>query len=71
MKEGFSKKYINYNKEDGKFYNNFYFDDFKLIIKIPLTGKEEEKRDIKIEQLTFTNGVYLLSYQYQLISFFE
>jgi len=36
--------------------------DFKLIVKIPLTGKEEEKRDVKIEQFTFANGAYLLSY---------
>ena len=62
MKESFSKKFINYNEEDGKLYDNFYLDDFKLIIKIPLTGKEEEKRDVKIEQFTFASGVYLLSY---------
>ena len=62
MKEGFSKKFINYIKEDGKLYDNFYLDDYKLIIKIPLTGKEEEKHDVKIEQFTFASGVYLLSY---------
>jgi hypothetical protein len=62
MKEGFSKYFINFNKEDGKVYNNFYLDDFKLIIRCPLTGKEEEKSDIKIEPFTFASGVYLLSY---------
>jgi hypothetical protein len=62
MREGFIKKFIDYNKEDGKFYNNFYFDDFKLIIKIPLTGKKDEKNDIQTEQLSFASNVYLLTY---------
>ncbi|TFG23714.1 MAG: hypothetical protein EU533_02880 [Promethearchaeota archaeon] len=62
MKGHFSKKFIDYNKDDGNFYNNFYLDELKLVIKLPLTGKEEEKRGIQIEKFTIDNDVYLISY---------
>jgi len=56
------KRFIDFNKDTNLFYNNFYLNDFKIIIKIPLIEKENSQLEIEIEKFSIVNDIYLTSY---------
>ncbi len=53
---------MDYNKDEDRFYNNLYFNDYNLVIKLPLIEKIDKKLDVKIESFSIENAVYLTSY---------
>ena len=55
-------KFIDYDKNTNIFYNNFYLDDAKIVIKIPLIKKGNNSEDIRIEKFDLAKYTYLLSY---------
>ncbi|MFX1392843.1 MAG: hypothetical protein ACFFAH_04630 [Promethearchaeota archaeon] len=55
-------KFIDFDKIRRKFYNNIYLDDFKIVVKMPLTKENNSKEDIKIEEFDLTKYTYLLAY---------
>ena len=55
-----TRKFIDFDKNRRKFYNNLYLDDAKLVIKIPLIGEKGE--ELKVEKFDLTKYTYLLSY---------
>ncbi|TXT57147.1 MAG: hypothetical protein BAJALOKI2v1_530011 [Promethearchaeota archaeon] len=57
------KKFIDFDKNEKVFFDNFYLDDEKLVIKIPLSAVEENpKEDLKIEHFNLAKYVYLTAY---------
>jgi hypothetical protein len=61
MEEVCCKRFIDYSKDEGQFYDNLYFDDYNLVIKLPLIEKTDKKRDVKFKRFSLKNTVYLTS----------
>jgi hypothetical protein len=57
-------KYVDFNKDNGVFYDNLYLSDMKFVIKIPFRDSREEREihNIKIEKFTLTDSIYLFNY---------
>jgi hypothetical protein len=57
-------KYVDFNKNNGVFYDNLYLSDMKFVIKTPLRDSREEREidNIKIEKFTLTDSIYLFNY---------
>jgi len=60
----FVNKFIDFNKNERIFYNNLYLDEYKLVIKIPLSlaYKKGIINDIKIEEFNLADSIYFFSY---------
>ncbi len=56
------QKFIDWDKFENVFYNNFYLDNYKIVIKIPLLPKEELKDEIKIKKFNLEKYTFLISY---------
>ncbi|GAF69215.1 unnamed protein product [marine sediment metagenome] len=56
--------HMDYDKSNEIFYNNLYFCEQKVVLKMPLMGLKNRIRydDIKIEEFDITKYVYLLYY---------
>lgn len=59
-----ARKFIDYDKGKKIFYNNLYLDEFKIVVKIPLSCKSKKKKkdDIKVKKFNLERYTYLLSY---------
>ena len=57
-------KFIDFNKNERIYYNNLYLDEYKIVIKIPLSLSHKNGliNDIKIEEFNLTDSVYFFSY---------
>jgi len=62
--DNFVNKFIDFNKNERIFYNNLYLDEYKLVIKIPLSlaYKKGIINDIKIEEFNLADSIYFFSY---------
>ena len=56
------QKFIDWDKFENVFYNNFYLDKFKIVIKMPLIPIEEGRDDIKIKKFNLEKYTFLISY---------
>lgn len=56
------QKFIDWDKFKNVFYNNFYLQDYKMVIKIPLTPRKRKKDDIKIKKFDLEKYTFLVSY---------
>ena len=63
-------KFIDFDKKKKLFYDNIYFDDYKICVKIPLSEDEGIKKktkvriekEIKVKKFDLVKYTYLLSY---------
>ena len=57
-------KFIDFNKNERIYYNNLYLDEYKIVIKIPLSLSHKNGliNDIKIEEFNLTDSIYFFSY---------
>lgn len=62
--KNFLNKFIDFNKNERVYYNNLYLDEYKIVIKIPLSlsYKNGLIYDIKIEEFNLTDSIYIFSY---------
>ena len=62
--DNFVNKFIDFNKNERIFYNNLYLDEYKLVIKIPLSlaYKKGIINEIKIEEFNLADSIYFFSY---------
>ncbi|MGB5911213.1 MAG: hypothetical protein WBH31_08485 [Promethearchaeia archaeon] len=62
--DNFVNKFIDFNKNERIFYNNLYLDEYKLVVKIPLSlaYKKGIINDIKIEEFNLADSIYFFSY---------
>lgn len=56
------QKFIDWDKFKNVFYNNFYLQDYKMVIKIPLTPRKRKKDDFKIKKFDLEKYTFLVSY---------
>lgn len=56
-------KFLDLDKNKECFYNNFYLDDLKLVIKMPFFKEEKCQEEIKIEKFNPADYIFLLSYK--------
>jgi len=54
--------FIDWYKFKNRFYNNLYLEDFKIVVKMPLIQREEEKETVKVKRFDLTKYIYLISY---------
>lgn len=59
-----ARKFIDYDKGKKIFYDNLYLDEFKIVVKIPLSCKSKRKKkdDMKVKKFNLERYTYLLSY---------
>ena len=57
-------KFVDFNKNNGIFYDNLYLNDIKFVIKIPFqdSRKEGSINNIRIEKFNLTNSIYIVNY---------
>ncbi|MFX1394939.1 MAG: hypothetical protein ACFFAH_15400 [Promethearchaeota archaeon] len=57
-------KFVDFNKNNGIFYDNLYLNDIKFVIKIPFkdSRKEGSINNIRIEKFNLTNSIYIFNY---------
>lgn len=62
--KNFLNKFIDFNKNERIYYNNLYLDEYKIVIKIPLSRpyKNGLIYDIKIEEFNLADSIYIFSY---------
>lgn len=56
------QKFIDWDKFENVFYNNFYLDKYKIVIKMPLFPKKEKNNEIKIKKFNLEKYTFLISY---------
>jgi hypothetical protein len=56
------QKFIDWDKFKNVFYNNFYLQNYKIVIKIPLVPRKSNKEDIKIKKFDLEKYTFLVSY---------
>ncbi|MFX1310753.1 MAG: hypothetical protein ACFE9M_07940 [Promethearchaeota archaeon] len=56
------QKFIDWDKFRNVFYNNFYLENYKIVIKMPLPSKEETSDEIKIKKFNLEKYTFLISY---------
>jgi len=56
------QKFIDWDKFENIFYNNFYLDNYKIVIKTPLLPKEKREHEIKIKKFNLEKYTFLISY---------
>ena len=55
-------KFLDFDKNKNVFYDNMYLDDYKIVVKLPLTEKQKAEKDMKINRFDLTKYTFLLSY---------
>ena len=56
------QKFIDWDKFKNVFYNNFYLQNYKIVIKMPLTPRKKNKNKIKIKKFDLEKYTFLISY---------
>jgi len=56
------QKFIDWDKFENVFYNNFYLENYKIVIKTPFIPGEEPRTKIKIKKFDLENYTFLISY---------
>jgi len=56
------QKFIDWDKFENVFYNNFYLENYKIVIKMPLVPRKEPKDKIKIKKFNLEKYTFLISY---------
>ncbi|MFX0034576.1 MAG: hypothetical protein ACFE9I_02910 [Candidatus Hermodarchaeota archaeon] len=56
------QKFIDWDKFENVFYNNFYLDKYKIVIKMPLVPRKDLKDEIKIRKFNLEKYTFLISY---------
>ncbi|MFX1328340.1 MAG: hypothetical protein ACFE91_09360 [Promethearchaeota archaeon] len=56
------QKFIDWDKFENVFYNNFYLENYKIVIKMPLVPRKESRDKIKIKKFNLEKYTFLISY---------
>ncbi|TFG29972.1 MAG: hypothetical protein EU532_02100 [Promethearchaeota archaeon] len=55
-----TKMYLEFNKEEQKYYTNYFLEEFKIVVKVPLMEEEEEKDEPpKLSEFYLDNNIYI------------
>ena len=58
-------KFVDFNKNNGIFYDNLYLNDIKYVIKMPLPDSRKERLidNIRIEEFNLANSIFIFNYE--------
>ena len=56
-------KFICLKQKKEQVYNNLYLEDYKLVIKIPLIGKDRDESDIEAENFDLASYTIFIPYE--------
>ncbi|MFX1379709.1 MAG: hypothetical protein ACFFA4_11530 [Promethearchaeota archaeon] len=56
------QKFIDWDKFKNVFYNNFYLQNYKIVIKMPLVPRKSDKEEIKLKKFDLEKYTFLVSY---------
>ena len=56
------QKFIDWDKFKNVFYNNYYLQNYKIVIKIPLAPRKKKEDDVKIKKFDLEKYTFLVSY---------
>ena len=64
ISENHLNKFVDFNKNNGIFYDNLYLNDVKFVIKTPFQDSRKEGliNNIRIEKFNLTNSIYIVNY---------
>lgn len=54
--------FIDFDHREKILYDNIYFNDSKIVVKVPVYGKETNQKPIKMEEFDLSKYTYLLAY---------
>jgi len=55
-------KFLDFDKSKEIFYDNIYLDNYRIVVKVPLTKKQKAEKEFKINRFDLTKYTFLLSY---------
>ena len=61
-KVSFIQKFIDWDKCENAFYNNFYLENCKAVVKMPLIPKKDSEDEFKIKKFNLEKYTFLISY---------
>ena len=53
------KKYIDFDKINKKIYDNYFLDEFKIVLKVPIVLDGNQDAEIKIDNFNIAKYSYL------------
>ncbi len=53
------KKYIDFDKTNNQIYDNYFIDEFKIVLKVPIVLGGNQDAEIKIDNFNITEYNYL------------
>jgi len=56
------QKFIDWDKFENVFYNNFYLQNYKIVVKMPLVPRKRNKEEIQIKKFDLEKYTFLVSY---------
>ena len=56
-------KFLDFDKNIKKIYDNLYLDDLKVVVKLPIKKNDKTNDDVRIERFTLANNIFLTSYE--------
>ena len=56
------QKFIDWDKFKNVFYNNYYLQNYKFVIKIPLIPRKKKEDNVKIKKFDLEKYTFLVSY---------
>ena len=60
--QDFVKKFITFNRDNDTLVDNYFLNDFKVVIKIPFVENKNSQPEIIIEEFSLVNEIFLTSY---------
>lgn len=51
--------FLDFDKNEQIFYSNLYLDDYKLVVKVPITNNRDVKKETKIDKFDLVRYTYL------------
>ena len=54
-----TKMYLEFNKEEQKYYTSYFLEDFKIVVKVPLIEEKEKEESPKLSEFYLDNNIYI------------
>lgn len=55
--------FLDFDKNAEIFYSNLYLDDYKIVVKVPITNNRKAKKEVKIDRFDLGKYTYLCAYK--------
>jgi hypothetical protein len=56
------KEFLDFDKDLRIFYDNYYFEECRMVLKIPMTKRKDRDINIKIDEFNLSKYTYLMHF---------